>query len=86
MVAGTISIKTPQGQAGLATRQRRVSQRHRTVLFLIDGKRSAPEVRSLALLRAVRAEAQLGGSLTLLRLRRARHLPGIRIGAPLAPA
>lgn len=49
MVAGTIPIKTPEGQAELATRQRRVSQRHRTVLFLIDGKRSATEVRMLAL-------------------------------------
>ena len=49
MVAGTIPIKTPEGQAELATRQRRVSQRHRTVLFLIDGRRSATEVRMLAL-------------------------------------
>ena len=49
MGAGTIPIKTPDGQAELATRQRRVSQRHRTVLFLIDGKRSATEVRALAL-------------------------------------
>lgn len=49
MVAGTIPIKTPEGQAELATRQRRVSQRHRTVLFLVDGKRSATEVRQLAL-------------------------------------
>ncbi len=49
MVAGTIPIKTPDGQAELATRARRVSQRHRTVLFLVDGKRSAIEVRSMAL-------------------------------------
>jgi len=49
VVAGTIPIKTPQGQAELSTRQRRVSQRHRTVLFLIDGKRSATEVRHMAL-------------------------------------
>lgn len=49
MGAGTIPIKTPDGQAELATRQRRISQRHRTVLFLIDGKRSATEVRELAL-------------------------------------
>lgn len=49
MVAGTIPIKTPEGLAELATRQRRVSQRHRTVLFLIDGRRSATEVRGLAL-------------------------------------
>lgn len=49
MVAGTIPIKTPAGQAELSTRQRRVSQRHRTVLFLVDGKRPATEVRSMAL-------------------------------------
>lgn len=49
MAAGTIPIKTPQGQAELNTRQRRVSQRHRTVLFLVDGKRSAADVRSMAL-------------------------------------
>ena len=48
MVAGTIPIKTPAGQAELTTRPRRVSQRHRTVLFLVDGKRSAVEVGSLA--------------------------------------
>jgi len=44
-----IPIKTPQGHAELTARQRRVSQRHRTVLFLIDGKRSAVEVRAMAL-------------------------------------
>lgn len=49
MAAGAIPIKTPQGQAELSTRQRRVSQRHRTVLFLVDGRRSAAEVRSMAL-------------------------------------
>ena len=49
MIAGTIPIKTPQGQAELSTRERRVSQRHRTVLFLVDGRRSAGDVRSMAL-------------------------------------
>ncbi|HEY9065797.1 MAG TPA: hypothetical protein VIO33_12500 [Burkholderiaceae bacterium] len=48
MVTGTVPIKTPDGQAELSTRSRRLSQRHRTVLFLVDGKRSAIEVRSLA--------------------------------------
>jgi len=48
-VAGTVPIKTPEGQAELSARQRRVSQRHRTVLFLIDGKRSADEVQAMAL-------------------------------------
>ena len=49
MVAGTIPIKTPLGQAELNARKRSVSQRHRTVLFLVDGKRDAAEVRSMAL-------------------------------------
>ena len=49
MLAGTVPIKTPDGQDELGTRQRRISQRHRTVLFLVDGKRSAVEVRGLAL-------------------------------------
>jgi len=48
VVNGTVPIKTPEGQAELSTRQRRLSQRHRTVLFLIDGKRSVDEVRALA--------------------------------------
>jgi hypothetical protein len=48
VVAPLIPIKTPEGQAELNARQRRVSQRHRTVLFLIDGKRNAEEVRTMA--------------------------------------
>ena len=48
MVPGTAPIKTPDGQAELATRQRRVSQRHRTVLFLVDGRRSEAQVKALA--------------------------------------
>lgn len=53
MVAGMVPIKTPDGQDELNTRQRRVSQRHRTVLFLVDGQRSAVEVRRMALLAGV---------------------------------
>ena len=41
MVAGTVPIKTAAGHDELGTRQRRLSQRHRTVLFLVDGRRSA---------------------------------------------
>jgi hypothetical protein len=48
VVTGTIPIRTPEGQAELGTRARRLSQRHRTMLFLVDGKRSAIEVRRLA--------------------------------------
>ncbi len=48
MVPGTAPIKTSDGQAELATRQRRVSQRHRTILFLVDGRRSEREIKALA--------------------------------------
>lgn len=53
MASGAVPFKTPEGQAELGTRQRRVSQRHRTVLFLIDGKRSAAEVCRMAVLAGV---------------------------------
>lgn len=39
---------TAAGQAELTTRRHRLSQRHRTVLFLIDGQRNETEVRALA--------------------------------------
>lgn len=48
MVLGLIPVKTSRGQAELSARGRSVSQRHRTVLFLIDGKRTAAEVRDMA--------------------------------------
>ena len=34
-----IPIKTAAGQAEMSSRQRRISQRHRTMLLLVDGKR-----------------------------------------------
>ena len=43
-----IPVKTPDGMAELSSRQRRVSQRHRTVLLLVDGRRSEAQVRSMA--------------------------------------
>jgi len=43
-----IPVKTPDGLAELSTRQRRVSQRHRTVLLLVDGRRTEEQVRTLA--------------------------------------
>jgi hypothetical protein len=43
-----VPVKTPEGQAELATRRLRLGQRHRTVLLLVDGKRSEAEVRQLA--------------------------------------
>ena len=48
MAAGNAPIKTPQGLAELATRALRVSQRHRTMLFLVDGRRSEAQIRNLA--------------------------------------
>jgi hypothetical protein len=43
-----VPLKTPEGLAELGTRQRRLSQRHRTLLLLIDGRRSLSEVLQLA--------------------------------------
>jgi hypothetical protein len=48
LASGTVPIKTAQGQAELAARERRVGQRHRTVLFLVDGKRPTDEVLAMA--------------------------------------
>jgi hypothetical protein len=42
-----IAVKTPEGLAELTTRQRRLSQRHRTLLHLADGKRSEAQWRSM---------------------------------------
>lgn len=41
-------VKTPEGQAELTHRVRRLSQRHRTLLLLVDGRRSVAEVLQLA--------------------------------------
>ena len=49
MIPGTIALKTPSGQAELAHRRSGLSQRHRTMLFLVDGKRVASDVISMAL-------------------------------------
>jgi hypothetical protein len=43
-----VPVKTPDGQAELSNRQRRLGQRHRTVLLLVDGRRSEEQVRTLA--------------------------------------
>ncbi len=48
MAATLVPAKTAAGQAELDRRQRALTQRHRTVLFLIDGRRSADEVKDLA--------------------------------------
>jgi hypothetical protein len=43
-----IPVKTADGQAELVNRQRRLSQRHRTMLLLVDGRRTEQEVKTLA--------------------------------------
>lgn len=48
MGIGNAPIKTPDGQAELATRARQLSQRHRTLLLLVDGRRSEAQLRQLA--------------------------------------
>jgi len=40
--------RTASGHAELATRGKRLSQRHRTVLLLVDGRRSEHDIRRLA--------------------------------------
>jgi hypothetical protein len=55
LASGTAPVKTPEGLAELGTRRLRLSQRHRTVLLLVDGKRSEAEVRRLAALAGVPA-------------------------------
>ena len=42
-------VKTPEAVAELSSRQRKLSQRHRTVLLLVDGRRPEEEVRQLAI-------------------------------------
>jgi hypothetical protein len=45
----SIPVKTPEGLAELRQRTRRLSQRHRTVLLLVDGKRALIEVQTMAM-------------------------------------
>ena len=40
--------RTASGHAELATRGKRLSQRHRTVLLLVDGRRTEHDIRNLA--------------------------------------
>lgn len=48
VMATTVPFKTPQGNEELRSRKLKLGQRHRTVLFLIDGKRPLAEVLVLA--------------------------------------
>ncbi|MBX3607244.1 MAG: hypothetical protein KF788_18335 [Piscinibacter sp.] len=45
---GNAPIKTADGLDEIATRSRRLGQRHRTMLLLVDGRRSVAEVQRLA--------------------------------------
>ncbi len=49
MTLTSIPVKTPDGLAELQERKRGLSQRHRTVLLLVDGKRPLIEVQTMAL-------------------------------------
>ena len=49
MTLTSIPVKTPEGLAELRQRTRRLSQRHRTVLLLVDGKRALIEVQTMAM-------------------------------------
>lgn len=48
MATINVPVKTPEAVAELSSRQRKLSQRHRTVLLLVDGRRAEDEVRQLA--------------------------------------
>jgi hypothetical protein len=48
MFTGKVPVKTEQGYDEIAHRTRRMSQRHRTVLLLVDGHRTEDEILSLA--------------------------------------
>lgn len=43
-----IPVKTPDGVDELGSRQRKLGQRHRTVLLLVDGRRRESQIRELA--------------------------------------
>lgn len=47
MATDAVPVRTPAGQAELSTRERRLSQRHRTLLHLIDGRRSEADIRRM---------------------------------------
>ncbi len=44
-----VPVRSPSGNAELQSRDRKLSQRLRTVLLLIDGKRSSTEIQTMAL-------------------------------------
>lgn len=48
MQSSLVPVKTPEGHDELARRVRRLSQRHRTLLLLVDGRRTVQEVLTMA--------------------------------------
>lgn len=48
MATNGVPVKTEDGQNELVTRQRRLSQRHRTLLLLVNGQRPLAEVLELS--------------------------------------
>ena len=64
MTVPSVPTKTSRGHDELRTRTQRLGQRHRTVLFLVDGRRTLAEVLSLA----HQAGAQTGHFEELVRL------------------
>ncbi len=48
MMTGIVPFKTQEGHDELARRTRRLGQRHRTLLLLVDGRRSVDQVLALA--------------------------------------
>jgi hypothetical protein len=48
LAASNVPVKTPDGVAEMNSRQRKLSQRHRTVLLLVDGRRTEAEIRQMA--------------------------------------
>ena len=77
-MTGIIPIKTPDGHDELARRTRRLGQRHRTVLLLVDGRRSVEEVIALA--------GSAGAGEEHYRELLAMGLVGLPDGAPIEPA
>jgi len=78
MAGGGVPVKTAEGQVELDTRRRGLSQRHRTVLLLVDGRRTEAEVREMA--------AQAGASPACFDELRALGLIAIAPAAPPSPA
>jgi hypothetical protein len=56
MLSSHVPVKTEAGVAEIAQRRLRLSQRHRTVLLLVDGRRGAAEVLEMAAAAGVAAE------------------------------